>query len=239
MKNQVTENPVKNRANTIGATQIPGHSTDIPLIAAAAFLITLYLASNVMAVRVISIGDLALFDAGTITFPAAYMLGDVLTEIWGYKTAKKVIFITFLCNILFVLCTALGGLMPYPDYMRETADAYGIIFGYVPRIVVASLLGFLCGELTNAKVMELIKAKTGEKHLWMRTIGSSMVGYIFDTVLFVIAAFGGTAPAWDLFTMIAIQYAAKLLIEALSGTPLAYAAIYKLKKYYNKTELKN
>lgn len=239
MKNQVTENPVKNRANTIGATQISGHSTDIPLIAAAAFLITLYLASNVMAVRVISIGDLALFDAGTITFPAAYMLGDVLTEIWGYKTAKKVIFITFLCNILFVLCTALGGLMPYPDYMRETADAYGIIFGYVPRIVVASLLGFLCGELTNAKVMELIKAKTGEKHLWMRTIGSSMVGYIFDTVLFVIAAFGGTAPAWDLFTMIAIQYAAKLLIEALSGTPLAYAAIYKLKKYYNKTELKN
>ena len=86
--------------------------------------------------------------------------------------------------------------------------------------------------------MELIKAKTGEKHLWMRTIGSSMVGYIFDTVLFVIAAFGGTAPAWDLFTMIAIQYVAKLLIEALSGTPLAYAAIYKLKKYYNKTENK-
>lgn len=243
MKNQVTENPAKNRVNSIGVTHVAGQVKDMPLIVVAAFLITLYIASNVMAVRVISIGDLALFDAGTITFPAAYMLGDVLTEIWGFKTTRKIIFITFLCNILFVLCTALGGLMPYPDYMQETVNAYGVIFGYVPRIVIASLLGFLCGELANAKFMELIKAKTGEKHLWMRTIGSSMVGYIFDTVLFVIAAFGGTAPAWDLFTMIAIQYVAKLLIEALSGTPLAYAAIYKLKKYYNKaenkTELKN
>ena len=65
--------------------------------------------------------------------------------------------------------------MPYPDYMQETVNAYGVIFGYVPRIVIASLLGFLCGELANAKFMELIKAKTGEKHLWMRTIGSSMI----------------------------------------------------------------
>ena len=81
MKNQVTENPVKNRVNSIGVTHVAGQVKDMPLIVVAAFLITLYIASNVMAVRVISIGDLALFDAGTITFPAAYMLDRKSTRL--------------------------------------------------------------------------------------------------------------------------------------------------------------
>lgn len=217
---QVSENPAKNRDLTA-------------LTVVAALLATLYIASNAMAVKVIAIGDLALFDAGTITFPAAYMLGDVLTEIWGFKTARKVIWLTFLCNVVFVLCTALGLVLPAPEYMQETTDAYAIIFGYVPRIVIASLIGFLCGELSNAWVMSKMKKMTQGKHMWLRTIGSSAIGYIFDTVLFVIVAFAGTAPIWDLFTMITIQYFAKLLIEALCGTPLAYAAVYFIKARNN------
>ena len=220
MKKQVTENPVKNREEKI-----------TPLFVITALLVTLYLASNVMAVKVIEFKGIALFDAGTITFPLAYMLGDVLTEIWGFKTAKKVIFLTFFCNIVFVLCTAIGLIVPSPEYMQATADAYAIVFGYVPRIVISSLLAFLCGELTNALAMEKIKKLTGDSHLWIRTIGSSVIGHFFDTALFVLLAFIGTASAKDLFTMIAIQYAAKLLIEIICGTPLAYAAIHKLKKY--------
>ncbi len=214
---QVSENPAKNRDLTA-------------LTIIAALLSTLYIASNAMAVKVISIGGLALFDAGTITFPAAYMLGDVLTEIWGFKTAKKVIWLTFVCNIVFVLCTALGLVLPAPDYMQSTTDAYAIIFGYVPRIVVASLVGFLCGELTNAFVMSKMKKLTNGKYMWTRTIASSAVGYIFDTVLFVLFAFWGTSPAKDLFSMITIQYVAKLLIEALCGTPLAYLAVHIIRK---------
>lgn len=214
---QVSENPAKNRDWNM-------------LTIVTALLAAIYIASNAMAVKVIAIGDLALFDAGTITFPAAYMLGDVVTEIWGFKTAKKVIWLTFFCNLIFVLCTALGLILPAPDYMQATTDAYAIIFGYVPRIVIASLIGFLCGELSNAWVMAKMKKLTQGKHMWLRTIGSSAVGYIFDTVLFVIVAFGGTSPARDIFTMITIQYFAKLAIEALCGTPLAYAAVRFIKK---------
>ena len=206
--NQVSENPVKNRNDSFSS-----------LIVISGLLITLYLTSNIMAVKLISAFGVTLFDAGTITFPFAYMLGDVLTEVWGFKTAKKVIWLTFFCNILLVLSTFTGVLLPSPDYMAETANAYAVIFGYVPRIVLASLIAFLGGELLNAWTMMKIKEKTGERLLWVRTIGSSMVGYIFDTVVFVLIAFAGTAPVRDLIFMIVVQYVAKLGIEALGATP--------------------
>lgn len=217
---QVSENPAKNREVSITG-----------LVVVTSLLVTLYLTSNVMATKIISIGTLAIFDAGTITFPLTYMLGDVLTEIWGFKTAKKIIWLSFLCNTLFMAFTALGLILPCPDYQMETTKAYAVIFGYVPRIVVASLVGFLIGELSNAWVMVKIKSVTGAKHLWMRTIGSSAVGHLLDTILFVLLAFAGTASAFDLFTMIAIQYVAKLLIEALCGTPLAYGVVGWLRKH--------
>lgn len=220
MKKQVAENPAKNRERLTAC-----------LFVITALLVTLYLVSNVMAVKIISIGGLALFDAGTITFPFAYMLGDVLTEVWGFKTARRVILLTFVCNILFVIFTAIGVILPYPEYGADIADAYGMVFSYVPRIVIASLLGFLTGEISNAWALERIKRLTKGKHMWMRTIGSSAVGYLFDTVLFVLAAFWGTVPAWDLVSMIVIQYIAKLLIEGLSGTPLAYALVAAIKKF--------
>jgi uncharacterized integral membrane protein (TIGR00697 family) len=195
-----------------------------------AFFVTLYLVSNVMAVKVISIFGLFYFDAGTITFPFAYMLGDVLTEVWGYRTAKKVIWLTFFCNIVMVLCTQIGVWLPSPDYLAETASAYNHVFSYVPRIVIASLAGFLLGELSNAWVMERIKQKTKGKRLWVRTIGSSMVGYLFDTLPFVLIAFLGVVSAHDLLYMIAFQYFSKLLIESVFGTPMAYAVVYWLKR---------
>lgn len=225
MIKQVAENPAKNRERL-----------SVCLLVITALLVMLYLVSNVMAVKIISIGGLALFDAGTITFPFAYMLGDVLTEVWGFKTARKVIYLTFICNVLFVIFTAIGVLLPFPDYGAETAGAYATVFTYVPRIVIASLLGFLTGEISNAWALERIKRLTKGKHMWMRTIGSSAVGYLFDTVLFVLAAFWGTAPTEDLASMIAVQYIAKLLIEGLSGTPLAYALVAAIKKFCGGTE---
>ena len=222
--NKVSENPSKNRIKN----QMNNHTA---LIIVTALFVTSYLVSNVMAVKVISLFGLFYFDAGTIVFPFAYMLGDVLTEIWGYRTARKVIWLTFMCNIIMVVCTQIGVWLPSPDYLDETANAYNHIFSYVPRIVVASLTGFLLGELSNAWLMEKIKKITGNRRLWVRTIGSSAVAYLFDSLPFVLIAFLGVVSTHDLIMMIAFQYGAKLLIEAIFGTPLAYAAVHAIRKY--------
>ena len=217
--NKVSENPFKNR--------IDRHTA---LLIVTALFVTSYLVSNVMAVKVISLFGFFFFDAGTITFPFAYMLGDVLTEIWGYRTARKVVWMTFFCNILMVVCTQIGVWLPSPDYLAETANAYDHIFTYVPRIVVASLTGFLLGELSNAWLMEKIKEKTKGKRLWVRTIGSSAVAYIFDSLPFVLIAFVGVVSVHDLIMMIVFQYTIKLFIEACFGTPLAYAAVRAIRR---------
>ena len=216
---KVSDNPLKNRERAQSL-----------LIVVVALFVTLYLVSNIMAVKVIGLFDLFYFDAGTITFPFAYMLGDVLTEIWGYRTARKVIFMTFVCNVILVLCTQIGVWLPSVDYLDPTASAYNHIFNYVPRIVIGSLAGFLSGELSNAWLMERIKKWTRGRRLWVRTIGSSVVGYVFDTVPFVLIAFLGIVSTHDLIYMLAFQYVAKLLIEVVFGTPMAYAVIAYLRK---------
>jgi len=219
---KVSENPFKNRT-----------AADMPLIVVTALFVTCYLVSNLMAVKVIGFMDLFYFDAGTIAFPFAYMLGDVLTEIWGYRTARKIIFLTFVCNIFMVICTQIGVWLPSPDYLESTASAYDTVFNYVPRIILGSLTGFLLGELSNSWIMERIKKKTNEKHLWVRTIGSSIIGYFFDTVPFVLIAFAGVLTTRDIILMILLQYFMKLGIEAIFGTPMAYAAIATLKKMHS------
>jgi uncharacterized integral membrane protein (TIGR00697 family) len=224
--NKVSENPFKNR-NTF----------DTPLMLVTAVFVTLYLVSNIMAVKVISCFGLFYFDAGTITFPFAYMLGDVITEIWGYRTSKKIILITLLCNIILVGCTWIGVYLPSPDYLATTTEAYNHMFTHVPRIILASLAGFLLGELSNAWIMEKIKVKTQGRWLWLRTIGSSMIAYILDTIPFVLIAFAGVVSTHDLMMMIVFQYINKLLIESVLGTPMAYSAIRLIQKYYRKKEL--
>ena len=216
---KVSENPFKNR--TAG---------DMPLIVVTALFVTCYLVSNLMAVKVIGFFDLFYFDAGTITFPFAYMLGDVLTEIWGYRTTRKIIFLTFVCNIFMVVCTQIGVWLPSPDYLEGNAEAYDTVFNYVPRIILGSLAGFLLGELSNSWMMERIKSKTKGKHLWVRTIGSSIIGYMFDTIPFVLIAFLGVLTTRDILLMIGLQYLMKLGIETFFGTPMTYAAISLLKK---------
>ena len=217
--NKVSENPLKNRFDKSDSYTI-----------IAVFFTVCYIVSNIMAVKVVGIFGLFYFDAGTITFPLAYMLGDVLTEIWGYRTARKTIILAFLCNVFVVICTQVGVWLPSPDYLDATSTAYNTIYSYVPRIVFASLTGFLLGELSNAWIMDKMKKFTNGKHLWFRTIGSSIVGYIFDTVPFVLIAFVGALTTRDILLMILSQYIIKIAIEALFGTPMAYALIAFLKK---------
>ena len=222
MDNKVSENPFKNRSDVMS-----------PYVIVTVLFIMCYVVSNLMAVKVIGFFGLFYFDAGTITFPLAYMLGDVLTEMWGYRTAQKTILLAFLCNLFVVVCTQIGVWLPSPEYLDPTASAYDTVFNYVPRIVIASLAGFLFGEMSNAWLMDKIKAKTKGKHLWVRTIGSSIIAYVFDTVPFVLIAFLGVLTTRDLILMVVSQYLMKLAIEAVFGTPLAYAAVRYLRKNYN------
>ncbi|MBQ2907173.1 MAG: queuosine precursor transporter [Bacteroidales bacterium] len=217
--NKVSENPLKNRTNG-----------EMPFMVVTALFVTLYLVSNIMAVKVISFFDIIYFDAGTITFPFAYMLGDILTEIWGYHKAKKVIWMTFLCNIIMMIFTQVAVWLPSPDYLEGTAIAYDNVFTYVPRIVIASLTGFLLGELSNSWLMDKIKKKTEGRFLWIRTIGSSIAAHLLDTVPFVLIAFIGTMTTRDIIMMIATQYFMKLGIEVVFGTPLAYAGVGYIKR---------
>ncbi len=217
--NKVSENPLKNRTNG-----------EMPFMVVTALFVTLYLVSNIMAVKVISFFDIIYFDAGTITFPFAYMLGDILTEIWGYHKAKKVIWMTFLCNIIMMIFTQVAVWLPSPDYLGGTAIAYDNVFTYVPRIVIASLTGFLLGELSNSWLMDKIKKRTEGRFLWLRTIGSSIAAHLLDTVPFVLIAFIGTMTTRDIIMMIATQYFMKLGIEVVFGTPLAYAGVGYIKK---------
>jgi uncharacterized integral membrane protein (TIGR00697 family) len=129
-----------------------------------------------------------------------------------------------------VICTQIGVWLPSPDYLEGTAEAYNHVFTYVPRIVIASLAGFLLGELSNAWVMEKIKIKMKGRRMWVRTIGSSMVGYVFDTLPFVLIAFLGVVSTRELLLMMAFQYCSKLLIETTLGTPMAYAVVAMIRK---------
>lgn len=217
---KVSENPLKNR-------KLP------PLVIIVALLVTFYLAANVMAIKLIEVFGITIFDAGTIVFPLTYMLGDVLTEIWGYSTAKRVIWLTFACEVLFTLFVFIGIFLPVPPENAAAADAYRQVFSFVPRIMVASLAAFVIGELTNAWFMVRIKEWTRGRHLWMRTIGSSVFGYLLDTTIFVCIAFIGTVPLSAILSMIVIQIAAKMLIEMLAATPMTYVIVGKLRKSVN------
>ena len=203
---------------------------DWALLYLTGIIITLYLTSNLMSVKLVKIWPFGCFDAGTVLFPLVYMLGDVLTELWGYRTAKRIIWLTFFCNVILTCGTALAVWLPAPEYTASNAEAYGAVFAYVPRIVIASLAAFICGELSNAYYMERIRRWTGERWLWVRTIGSSIPGYILDSAIFIIIAFAGTAPWRDLAVMFAIQFAMKMGMEIFLSTPMAYALITGLKK---------
>lgn len=201
-----------------------------PLVIITAIMVTSYIASNVLAVKLINFFSFTFFDAGTIIFPITYIIGNILTEIWGFKIAKNVILLTFFCNIIFVILTVIASFMPYPDYIEQTAISFKNIFTVVPRILLASLIAFLVGEICNSWFVEKLKKITNSKKLWLRTILGFSVGYLIDTLLFVIIAFYKIAPTKDLITMILTQYSIKMLLETFLGTPIVYGVIALLKK---------
>lgn len=195
-------------------------------ITCAALFVTCLLTANTIATKLISVGG-AVLSAAIVIFPLSYVLGDVLTEVWGYGAARRVIWLGFACNALMVATIWVGGEIPAAPFWKAQR-AYQEILGQTPRILAASFLAYLAGEFANAFVLAKLKIHTRGRWLWMRTIGSTLVGQAFDTVVFVTLAFAGTVPGGVLTGIVVAQWAVKVAYEA-AATPLTYAAVGYLK----------
>jgi uncharacterized integral membrane protein (TIGR00697 family) len=195
-------------------------------IACTALFVTCLLTANIIAAKLVTLGGLTL-TAGIVIFPISYVLGDVLTEVWGYAAARRVIWLGFACNALMVAAVWLGGELPAAPFWKGEA-AYHEILGQAPRILLASFVAYLVGEFANAFVLAKLKVATGGRWLWIRTIGSTVVGQGLDSAVFVTLAFTGTVPAAALAGIVAAQWMVKVAYEA-AATPLTYAAVAWLK----------
>ncbi|MFC2021475.1 queuosine precursor transporter [Chloroflexota bacterium] len=190
-----------------------------------AIFVTCLITANVIAVKVISFGFIIL-PAAIFVFPLSYIFGDVLTEVYGYRWARRVIWLGFICNLIFVVFAWIGQILPAAPFWTGQA-AYESILGYTPRLLAASFFGYLAGEFVNSAIMAKMKIRTRGRWLWSRTIGSTIVGQGVDTSIFIVLAFSGT----PVFTPMLILYhwLAKTIIEA-AATPLTYVVVNYLKK---------
>jgi uncharacterized integral membrane protein (TIGR00697 family) len=193
--------------------------------------VVVLLVSNVCAVKALRLTDLfggIDIDGGTLLFPISYIFGDILVEVYGYARSRRIIWLGFAANALAALVFSIVVALPSaPEW--ELQHSFASILGQTPRIVAASLLAFWCGTFTNAYVMARMKVMTKGKHLWSRTIGSTIVGQAVDSVLFQLIAFAGVWPAALLLRVIFWNFTLKVLYEALA-TPVTYAIVGFLKR---------
>jgi uncharacterized integral membrane protein (TIGR00697 family) len=192
-----------------------------------AIFITCLITANIAAVKLIEVFRFVL-PAGTIIFPISYIFGDVLTEVYGYRQARRVIWLGFFCNFIVVVAIWIGQVLP-PASFWDGQKAYERILGYTPRLLVASFLAYLVGEFANSFVLAKMKIATKGRWLWTRTIGSTLVGEGFDSLVFMTLAFAGTMPAGALLSAILTQWLVKSAYEAVV-TPLTYIVVNFLKR---------
>jgi uncharacterized integral membrane protein (TIGR00697 family) len=197
------------------------------LLVIACVFVTCLLTANIIAVKLILLFGF-LVPAGIIVFPLSYLFGDVLTEVYGYSVTRKVIWLSFGCNLLAVIAIFVGGLAPSAPFWHDQ-QAYTTILGFTPRLLVASLSAYLVGEFTNSFVLAKLKIATQGRWLWLRTISSTLIGEGLDTIIFISIAFWGTIPVESMITAILTQWVFKVAYEVIA-TPLTYFIVGFLKK---------
>jgi uncharacterized integral membrane protein (TIGR00697 family) len=193
----------------------------------ASVFVTCLLTANIMAVKLISPFGF-LVPAGIIIFPLSYLFGDVLTEVYGYAAARRVIWLGFACNLLAVVAFSLGGLALAAPFWHDQA-AYETILGFTPRLLLASFIAYLVGEFVNSFVLAKLKIATRGRWLWTRTISSTLIGEGLDTLIFISIAFWGIIPSQLLLTTILTQWIFKVLYEVVA-TPFTYLVVGFLKR---------
>ncbi|TAK58667.1 VUT family protein [Patescibacteria group bacterium] len=197
------------------------------LTALSVFFVSVLLISNIASTKIVDFGWFT-FDGGTLLFPLSYIFGDIMTEVYGYKKARDVIWLGFISALVMsIVFMIVGALPPAADWGNQAA--YDAILGLTPRIVLASLCAYFCGSFSNSFILAKMKIFTKGKLLWTRTIGSTVVGELVDSTLFILIAFWGVLPGVLLVTLIVSNYIFKTLVEVLF-TPLTYKVITFLKK---------
>lgn len=192
--------------------------------------VTCLLLSNLIAGKMMAIGNITL-PAAVILFPVTYIFGDIFTEVYGFKNSRMIIWLGFGCNFFAVLIYLITIALPHPDFWTNQ-DAFAAVLGTTPRVLAASLLGYLFGEFSNSMILSKLKVKTQGKKLWVRTISSTLVGEAFDTVIFISISFYGTMDNSTLLSMMLYQYLFKVCYEIIF-TPVTYAVTGWLKKKEN------
>ena len=188
--------------------------------------VAVLLISNIASTKILDLGPFT-FDGGTILFPIIYIFGDILTEVYGYKATRRVIWTGFASALLMSVVLIIVGKLPAAaDWGYQ--ESYNNILGLTSRIVFASLIAYWAGEFSNSYIMAKMKVKMQGKKLWMRTIGSTVIGEGFDTLIFVMIAFWGVLPNSLIISVIISNYIFKVGFEALA-TPLTYYITKKFK----------
>ena len=201
--------------------------------------VTVLITSNIISVKPIELITLpfefigsksVIIPAAIIIFPVSYIVGDILTEVYGFRIARGVIWLGFAANLLVVIALWLGGLIPAAGFW-EDQEAYDTILGQVPWILVASFIAYLIGEFSNSTVLALLKYKMQGRLLFVRTIGSTVVGQGLDSFIFIYIAFGigSDWSAQGLLQAAVAQWIVKILYETVA-TPLTYAVVGYMKK---------
>ncbi len=209
-------------------TTVPGATLGSPYFqVVVALFVTSLITANLVAVKVLEFGPWVT-DAGLLTFPIAYIVGDVLTEVYGYSAARRVIWLGFICNALAVATFQFAGVLP-AESSWDGGDAWSRIFDSTPRLLIASMCAYLVGEFANSFVLAKLKIRTNGRWLWTRTISSTMVGQGLDTIVFVTIAFAGVFSGQVLWQMLYTGWLLKTAYEIIA-TPLTYFVIGKLKR---------
>ena len=193
----------------------------------AALFVSCLIVSNIIAVKLVSIFGMVL-PAAVVIFPITYLFGDVLTEVYGYRMTRFVIWVGFAANLFVVFAIWIAQILP-PAGFWKGQQAYVQILGQTPRILGGSFLAYLTGEFLNSLVLSRLKLLTKGRFLWTRTIGSTLVGQLADSVIFISIAFVGTIPSGALVQLIVTQWLFKVAYETVA-TPLTYAIVGFLKR---------
>lgn len=188
----------------------------------SAVFVGVLLISNVVAVKPIAFGEVAIgsfvlplvFDGGVFLFPLAYILGDVIAEVYGLKASRRAIFAAFGLALVASL-TILAVQVSPPAAGWEHQEAFAAVLGFVPRIVAASLIAFLAGQLLNAWVLDRLRRRTAGRFLRTRLIGSTLAGQLVDTLLFCTIAFAGVITGIDFVMYVVLGYLVKVLAEVV------------------------
>jgi len=199
----------------------------------ATIFVTCLITANIIAVKPISLG-ISLFGlpaslpAAIVIFPVSYIFGDILTEVYGYRQARRVIWLGFLCNLIAVIAIWVGQLLP-PASVWAEQEAYKSILGYTPRILLASFLAYIVGEFSNSFVLAKMKVMTKGRWLWTRTIGSTIVGQGLDSAIFITIVYIGRFELAFIAVTIFTHWLVKSGYEAVA-TPFTYAVVNFLKR---------